>query len=144
VYNPVSLTVNPSYFLQTTAWLVISAALAVLAFQPNFHLIVTIPLILVLCWYARGLLRHAFIFQQTRCWLIKNGDLYLLGTEQRLNMDPVDQELGQKVQVKKRQVFHSLVLFSYQLHSKTYREIIFIDGVESEAFRKFRCMIKTL
>jgi hypothetical protein len=144
VYNPVSLTVNPSYFLQTTAWLVISAALAVLAFQPIFHLIVAIPLILVLCCYARGLLRHAFIFQQTRRWLIKNGDLYLQNNEQPLNMDPVNQEFGQKVQIRKRQVFHSLVLFSYQLKSKTYREIIFIDGVEFEAFRQFRCMIKIL
>jgi hypothetical protein len=142
VYSQVNLSVSPSYYLQTAAWLVITITLAVLAFQPMVNVFILFPSLVVIAWYGYRLSQSQFVFQRKRYWQLKSSELYLW------SKDPITSEQVNnnrlKVELIKAQVFHSLVLFSYRIESKVYREIISIDTVDREAFRQFRCMLKSI
>lgn len=119
----------------------------------------------MLGFYAFKLHRHAWPYQQYRTWQINNGRLRLLGVEsddvlsyegseyQHSSREhsgrPGDsiiniQHLGQPVNVLQFQVWQPLLLFTYELNGRKFREIITVDAVDHEAFRRFRCMIKQL
>jgi hypothetical protein len=142
VYNPVNLAVSPSYFLQTTAWLVITITLAVLAFQPMVNAFILLPSLVVIAWYGYRLSKCQFVFQRKRYWQLNSSELYLWSKDPLMSEQVNNSRL--KVELIKTQIFHSLVLFSYRMESKVHHEIISIDTVDREAFRQFRCMLKSL
>jgi hypothetical protein len=142
VYNPVNLAVSPSYYIQTAAWLVITITLAVLAFQPMVNVFILLPSLVVITWYVYRLFQSQFVFQRKRYWQLKSTELYLWSIDPIMNEQVNNNRF--KVELIKTQIFHSLVLFSYRIESKVHHEIISIDTVDREAFRQFRCMLKSL
>jgi hypothetical protein len=116
--------------------------LAVLAFQPINNLPTLSPLLALIGWYVYRLSQSQFVFQRNRYWQLKSSELYFFRSDPSAS-DEVKNN-GLKVELTKIQVFHSLVLFTYRIESKTHREIISIDAVDREAFRQFRCMLKSI
>jgi hypothetical protein len=142
VYNPVNLSVSPSYYIQTAAWLVIAVTLVVLAFQPLVNVFILLPSLVVIAWYGYRLSKSQFVFQRKRYWQLSSSELYLWSKNPAISEKVDNNRL--KVKLIKTQIFHSLVLFSYRIESKVHHEIISIDTVDREVFRQFRCMLKSL
>ena len=136
MYNLVNLFVKPSGFIQTAITCLLCLVLAVSVYYLYTAPLLLTTLLFVLSIYAFKLYRQQFIFQRSRQWQLKKGQLYLLKDN--------DDSAARQVSVSSVQVWRSMVLFAYRLNGRNYQEIISSDAVDQEAFRQFRCMMKQL
>jgi len=132
VYNPVDVTVQPSFFIKWVLYALTSVT-GLIAFLQTLHApLYGLPIYIACLWYVSKIRCRDFYFLKLRHWRLLNGQFSL----QIDDLAPME-----NVMVDVLYVRPTFVVLNIHMDGYWQRDIVLERDCDAECFRQFKAML---
>lgn len=132
MYNPVNVTVQPSFFIKWALYALTSVT-GLIAFLQTLHAtLYGLPIYIACLWYVFKIRRRDFYFLKLRHWRLLNGQFSL----QIDDLAPME-----NVMVDVLYVRPTFVILNIHMDGHWQRDIVLERDCDAECFRQFKAML---